>query len=745
MATRRTFLTVNLAGAAEWALGAPLSTAAARPGLPAANSTASSPRDYWNDWPEYLIRKMNQARAVRLAELARLTTAAQVDERAANIRSRIWELVGGPLQKTPLNAQVVGKIDRGSYRIEKVIFESLPQVYVTANLYVPNTGPGPFPAVLVPLGHAANGKAYRSYQYLYQNLARKGYVVLPYDPYGQGERFQYLDPKTGRSRYRPTGEHSKAGTPMLLLGDTFALYRAWDGIRALDYLLSRPEVDAARVGCTGHSGGATMAMYLVALEPRLSAAVVVEGQTEDMAGPAFEPPGAVADAEQNIVGGLPFGIDRGDLLAAFTPKPLLICYTTHDVGQTYSPTYEDSTLEIVHHLKQGYGVCGAGEKVALFASHLPHDLDFFNRRATYEWFNRWLGNSQAGVDEAEFESSPEGSLNCTTTGQVLTSLGGRSVVQVNTDRTGQVLPASPFASANGDVAQIRQKVRSDLAGLLALPRDRTPLRPEVLSSVERRNLLVEEFQIESEPGVRITGWFARPTQNHAPCPTVLYLTERGGNEVVAEPSSMERAFASGHAVCALTLRGLGITAPRFPRSGPGFNDDNLADAFAWTCLALGQAVIAQRVWDVIRGIDYLAGRADVAPSQIRVLGVGSLGLAAEMALALDDRPRSLLLERTVVSYAAIMESEDYSLPLGWFLPAILRHFDLPDLAAALGPRPCWILNAVDANGSVLAQSSLREHYARRTAFDSPAFSHLKCFTVADHDVEDIRMQWLENS
>lgn len=744
MATRRTFLTANLTGAAAWALGDASFAAPAREDSTEVATAEYSGRDFWNDWPSYLAGKMSQARSSRLAKLAEIRTAAQARERAAMVRSRVWELVGGPFEKTPLNPQLTGSIDRGAYRIEKVIYESLPQVYVTANLYVPQSGARPFPAIISPLGHTRDGKAYRSYQYLFQNLARKGYVVLAFDPYGQGERAQYLDPKTGQGRLSPTGEHYQAGRPMLLWGDSLALYRAWDGIRAVDYLLNRPEVDAARIGCTGHSGGATMTIYLAALEPRLRAAVVVEGNSENMAGPFFDPPGAVADAEQNLVGGLPFGIDRGDLLGAFVPKPLLISYTTHDVGQTYSPVYEAATREIYQALQQEYGLFGAREKVSLFASHLPHDLDFFHRTANYQWFNRWLGNPGAGSGEADFDASPDGSLDCTTTGQVLTSLGGRSIVRVNLDRAREIMRKSPLAGAGADPALMKHQVRADLTGLLALPEVRTPLQAEVLSSAPRKNVLIEEFQFESEPGLRLTGWFLRPAQNRSPRPAILYVNERV-DAVVAEPSSMEGVLASGHAVCALSLRGLGISTPRFPRGSPRTDRAGLPEDFAWMCLTMGRSVIAQRVWDVSRGLDYLRSRPDVDASQIRVLGVGGAGLAALLAVAMDDRPRSILLDRTLASYASILDSEEYSLALDWFLPGILRHCDLPDLVASLRPRPCWIVNAVDARGSVLPESSWEKQFKTRSGIEWGALEHVRATVVPQQVSAAMWKQWLQNT
>ena len=711
MVSRRRFLQANAIGLALPLAG---SRAQAQVGAPkTALPPSAAKRDYWNDWPLYLTAKVNEARAQRKAALASLRTAEQAKERLRMLRTQVWKLVGGPLERTPLNPRTAGTIERKTYRIEKVIFESQPQVYVTAHLYVPSVGQPPFPGILAPLGHTPNGKAYRNYQYLFQTLARKGYVVLAFDPFGQGERHQYLDPRTGKPRYGPTGEHSQAGRPLLLLGATFAQYRVWDGIRALDYLVSRPEVDSARIGCTGHSGGGTMTMYFCALEPRIHAAVEVQGNSENLAGPDYSPPGAVADAEQNVIGGLAHGLDRGDLLAAFAPKPLLVCYTPQDAGTTYSPRYEEGTQEIFNELKSLYGALGAQEKVELFASPLPHDFDFPTRRATYEWFNRWLSRKDPGADEAEFETSPPEALNCTTSGEVLTSLGGRSLVQLNTDRARAVVPPSPYRSPSVDAAAQKERIRAKLRSLLALPTDRSPLEPRTLSSCPRQGVVIEEVEFRSEPQVRVPGWFLKPQGTSGPLPVILHVSEGGKDSMVEEPTELDALVRRGIAVCTVDLRGLGVTAPRFPAAGPlfyGYEDLDIKDAYAWASLMLGKPVMGQRVWDLLRCLDYLELRPDVDRSRIHLVGVGGGGLAALLGAALDDRARAILLQQVISDLRSVVESEEYSLRLSWFLFGMLREFDLPDLVASLAPRRCWLLNSAGARGDTLPESTMKSLY-----------------------------------
>ncbi len=748
MATRRNFLALNLMGAASWAVTGktPFFEMQAEAAASGTAAEIEIPRDFWRDWPNFISREVTRARAKRLASLAEIRSIPQAQRRAEMVRSTLWELIGGRPEKTPLRPRITHSLNRDGYRIENLIYESFPEFYVTANLYLPTSGKPPFPAVLAPLGHAFEGKAFRNYQYLYQNLARKGYVVLAYDVLGEGERVQYIDPVTGGSRYGPTGEHFQAGKPMILFGDNFARCCVWDAIRGLDYLVSRPEVDAGRIGCTGHSGGGTMTMYLAALEPRIQVAVEIDGNSENVAGPLYEPPGAVDDAEQNIVGSLPFTLDRGDLLWTFAPKPLLMCYTTHDQGEVYSPVYEEATTEVYHQLQRVYGLYGATKRVDIFASFLPHDMDFFCRTQTYAWFNRWLGNTKENSEESKFDPVPVELLNVTRTGQVLTSLGGRSIVQLNSERMNAFLEQSSLEKKGNDAATVTKEIRTELSRLLALPKKGSPLESKISASNPRKDILLEEFEFQSQPGVRIPGWFARPVSKKI-CPTVLYLDVNGGDGIVGEPGSMDQVIDAGYAVCAITLRGLGISRPSFPSEGPNYYACYfpMGERYAWMCMVLGLPAIGQWCWDTMRAIDYLATRPDVDASQIRILGMGSAGLAAQMATLFDERPRSILLDRTPTSYKSIVQSQTYSLDLAWFTPNILRKFDLPNIAIALSPRQCWLLNGVDPDGKVLSEAELRQPYDQIERQTALPLENMRFMVTSDKDPQNAYLKWLKST
>ena len=281
-------------------------------------------RDYSKCLPDYLASRARNAYEKRDAQLDRLTTVSAIQERQQLVRRKFWEVIGGQPERTPLNPRITGQFDRSGYRVEKIIYESRPRVFVSANLYVPATGKPPFPGVLFQMGHSITGKAYASYQKCCQGLARLGYVVLAFDPMGQGERIAYPDASGTNTRLgSATDEHDVPGKQLLLLGDSASRYQVWDAVRSLDYLASHESVDAKRLASAGQSGGATLTMMLACVDDRLSAAAVSSGNTEDLACANFIAPGSTDDAEQDFIGSGLIGFDRWDLLYPIAPKPLL--------------------------------------------------------------------------------------------------------------------------------------------------------------------------------------------------------------------------------------------------------------------------------------------------------------------------------------------------------------------------------------------------------------------------------------
>lgn len=694
--TRRRFLAVTsgLAAGVSRTLTATAQSPAPRgrsgaPGVDLNVDVAALP-DYSRDLERYLIRVANDAREQRARIVGAISTRQDVLDRQKTVVAELWKMLGGPLERTPLNARVMGVVERPGYRIEKLTFESRPQLYVTANLYVP-AGTGRRPAILGPLGHSANGKAWPSYQKLFSNLARKGYVVLAYDPFGQGERIEYPGSRPGQSALGGgTSEHEYAGRRLILLGANFGLFRAWDGIRALDYLLTRAEVDPERIGCCGQSGGGTMTQFLAALDSRIRAAVVSMGNTENLAQRDVEPPGSADDAEQNIVPALARGIDRADLLYAFAPKPLLVGITLHDAGHTYSPEYVSGSRDQMDEYTRAYGLLGAGDRVALQATTVSHGYVYEMRRATYGWFNRWFEMKNVDDDETSQAVESEATLHVTATGFVTTSLGGETALSLTRKMADASRPPAPLSSAD---------VPSRIRRVLGVPPPTGSLAARVLATIRKPGYRAEQFEFTSDREIRTPGWLLTPDNGGPSTPTVLYVGDAAAWSAIAEDAFAERLCAKGGCrVAAIDVRGRGECAIAYPPRGRFYFPNRITDEayLTWFTLMLGRPLLGGQVYDTLRALDYLRSRSDVG--DVSVLGDGSHGVIALYAAALDERVRGVALRRVVTDYRSLATAERYTQPFGIYAYGLLREFDLPDVARAIAPRPVLLVNPVSPRG-----------------------------------------------
>jgi dienelactone hydrolase len=382
-----------------------------------------------NRWPrmvqEWFVKQVREAERKGNERRAAVKTKADAERYVADVRKRIAQSFGLFPKKTPLKPRVTGVVQRDAYHIENVIFESRPGFLVTANLYVPKGRKGKLPGVVGTCGHSNNGKAAGAYQSFAQGLARQGYVVLIYDPIGQGERLQYVDDKLKSKIGVGVREHLHAGNQQFLVGEFLGAWRAWDGIRALDYLLTRKEVDPQRVGVTGNSGGGTMTTWLCGLERRWSMAAPSCFVTTFRRNLENELP---ADTEQCPPKALALGLDHSDFIAAMAPKPVILLGKEKDFFDVRG------LHEAYERLKRLYKLLGAEQNIALFVGPTYHGYSQENREAMYGWFNKATGVSKA-TKEPALKLEKDETLWCTPRGQVA-GLKSRTVFEFTREKAG---------------------------------------------------------------------------------------------------------------------------------------------------------------------------------------------------------------------------------------------------------------------------------------------------------------------
>jgi len=353
----------------------------------------------------------------RMAAWRGIRTEADMLRLQRDLREKLLQMIGGlPKTRTPLRARITGTIPMNGFHISKVIFESLPGLYVTALLYVPDNGDTgktkKYPAVLVPAGHATDGKNH--YQSLCQRLVLRGYVVLAWDPVGQGERSQFWDAKTGKSRYNLIcAEHAVLGNLAYLVGANLARWEIWDGLRAFDYLLTLPEVDSSRINITGTSGGGFQAIHIAALEPRIKVAAIscyITALPMRIHNRIFKDPDS--DPEQDLYGMISNGVDNAGLLALMYPRPVFVAAAVLDF---FPIEGAEKTFREVHQL---YARFGHGDRIAMAEGYHGHEYSDANQEAAFEFMDHF--NQMPAVRTLAPVQQLEGKqLQCTSTGQVM--------------------------------------------------------------------------------------------------------------------------------------------------------------------------------------------------------------------------------------------------------------------------------------------------------------------------------------
>ena len=642
---------------------------------------------------EYLTAIASKLWSRRAAAVAQIRTPDEVRRRQAYVREKIVAALGGWPQKTPLNARITGALEREGYRIEKLVYESLPGFHVTANVYTPSRGRPPFPAVVGVAGHSATGKAFPVYQRAWIGLVKRGILVIAIDPPGQGERYEYWDSELGRSMAGgPTAEHSMAGIQCLLTGTNFARYETWDGIRAVDYLLTRGDVDPKRIGVAGNSGGGTQSAYLAAVEPRLAAAApscYITSWEKLWIKPGPQ------DAEQNFVGFLSDGLDFADFLISFAPKPIKVLTAIRD----YFPI--EGARATYAEARRIYEALDAPDRIDFFEYDDPHGWSKPRREATYRWMQRWLNNTVEEGLEGEFDTEPESALNVTPTGQLATSFQGETVHSLNRAHA-ERLYASRKALELGTVEQLRSLIaaRVGFAG--------KPARPAASKHGEigRDGYRVEKLLLDTEPGVRVPALAFLPAAGAGPKAAVLYLHGSGKSADAAPGGDIEALVRSGRIVLAIDPRGWGEGQPGGTRT-------------AMRALLVGKTMLGMQLTDTLAAFEYLASRPDVEGSRIAILGKQNGGVLALYTAALEPRIERVAVERAVPSYMAIVRARRHEGILDIVVPGVLHAFDLPDLTKAITPRKLWIVDPRSATGAKLDPQQAVSGYASARVIDRP--------------------------
>jgi dienelactone hydrolase len=617
-------------------------------------------------------------------------TLAEWQKRRDDLRKKMFTAMGPmPDKSSELSPRIVSTLKRKGYRIENVLFQSRPDGWVTANAYVPEGVKGKVPGVLVVHGHWPGARRDPVVQARCLGLVQLGYFVLAVDAFGAGER-------------HPAGKGyhgALLGATLWPAGQSLLGLQVYDNRRAVDYLVSRPEVDGRRLGITGASGGGNQTMYAGALDERFSAVVPVCSVGTYQA--YLKAACCVCEV---LPGALRF-TEEGDVLGLVAPRALLVINATRDAFQ-FSVGEAKKSLERARAI---FKLHGQEEKVRHDTFESPHDYNQAMREAMYGWMTRWLKGEGTGKPIAEPKHEVEKPLDL--------------ACYPDGNRPRAFLFPSTFAArcARALLAWQRPKldhreVWESRAALMLekldealgkLPATLDPTRGKLGKPVTKDGLHTTplEIPLTDELALPVTVHFRAAKGKMAPC-VLLHL--EGKDKALAHP--LARAIVErGGVVYAPDLRATGTLKPKGDAIA-GAPDHNSAEHAVW----LGEPLLGQWVVDARAVIAFIARQPGLDVRRLSLVGLGPAGVVALCAAAAvrpaADRPAAVAV---VDMPASLVTTTAYptDTPMGLLAPGLFEAGDVPHLAALVAPRTLIVAGGLSPQVKELEQKALEEAFA----------------------------------
>ena len=535
----------------------------------------------------------------------KVKTPEEMSARQRTMRASFLAALGGLPARTPLQARTTGTILlEDGIRVEKVLFASQPNFWVSGNVYVPRAEDGfraPYPALLVPCGHTDNGKAAAGYQYAGVAGARAGFLTLVYDPVDQGERVEAPDRVSWRG-------HNWGGALADRLGWSFARIRVWDAMRALDYLQERPDVDKEKLCVYGISGGGTVTALVMSLDDRVKAAapacyLSTIHDTFDQRFPS--------DAEQEHYGQLTFGLNHLGYLLLRAPSPVLVCST---LGDFFPYKGTASTFAAAQDVA---GRFGWSARFALIRGTCGHYWPEGSRQASLDWFRRWvkgerdafrtdvdsyreenvglnLGAKEYGfVHKQLFTPRTARELNATPDGRTCSLPGARTVHDLLKDELARLeAAAQKHGPPLGEAASRRFLTAEKVARLASIRLIGRPVpQARILETERSMALTLKRLSFFTPDGAQLPAVLLIPIRVSEP-PTIIC----GDGPRTARLARARRSLFEGSPVLLPDLCGWGELG-HFTRkfSGQAVSDETLA----MTWYPLGRSLVGIRAENIL--------------------------------------------------------------------------------------------------------------------------------------------------
>ena len=647
---------------------------------------------------QFLAFIKSQAAALRANDRPP-TDANEWQQRRTKLREDLLRAWGGfPETPCELAPRKLGEIQRDGYRVEKLIFQTRPGVWMTANAYVPDKArTEKVPAILHVHGHWAGAKQDRVVQSRCIGSVKHGFFVLVVDAFGAGERG--IGKKLGEYHGEMTG------ATLFPIGLPLSGLQVYENMRAVDYLQTRSEVDGKHIGITGASGGGNQSMYAGAFDERFGCVVPTcsVGTYDSYLGAACcmceVVPGAVRFTEE------------GDVLGLAARRGAMITSATRDAFQ-FSVGEAQKSFARVESIAT---LLGKPDGVKHTIIDSGHDYNQAMREAMYGWMTRHLKGTGDGspLPDPEIKTEEPESLRCfpgdSRPDDYLT-IPRFAAIEARKLLENRKAPNSRVEWTTESAARLKS-LESVLGGTSQQASKAEPNREVSKDSTVK-------FSFESEPGIRLTALLRRSPEATPPKSqrlAVLLDLEKRSDETL-NGDLAKKLQSEGWMVAVPDLRATGRFAIPSDKIGQA-PDHNSAEWSLW----IGRPLLGQWCCDVRRTLDVLAGHLSKLPLEVMLVGNGTAGSLALCAAALDERITHAV---TINSLASYVTDEPYrNQRLGLMVPGILRDVgDIAHIAALIAPRQVTIVGGVTGGGQTIHGDDLlkqfratREIFAKQSA------------------------------
>lgn len=614
-------------------------------------------------WFSYVMLPLHQRDVQRSEELSvAFRSKKDMLQYQKTVRERMCSVVGELPQRGDLQAKVVGIVKGDGFKVEKIVFQSIPGRYVTAHLYLPEQVEGRIPACVELCGHALRGKGDNSI--IAERMAVNGIAVMVVDPLGQGERLQLIDEKGTPLTRGVTTEHTLINPAFNLLGSSLEAQIYFDNSRAIDYLQSRQDIDPESIGAYGFSGGGTETSYIFALDERVKAACVglffsSRLRTLEIQGPS--------DGCQQIPGEGREGIEIADMAIMAAPKPFIILDGKYDFVDHFG------ALQGYEELRKCYSLLGAPEKVAQYYAEDGHATPIDVQTKMVSWFKRWLAGDEGPLKEVPNENWKGSGMLCTTVGQVNLGFSDAKSTMDETLETYKSLEGARKQFCSSDIESIRSKMLS----LLGLP-EKFNDEVEFVPTGRSHQREYEEYRFQ----INCTGQFPIPCVVWVPSnvredsPVEIHLHEQGKAWYLQDYLKRDAIF-NGNIIVAADFRGLGETEdPYIYNFSKYWNKDYRTSA---TALHAGHPLLGQRVADMRTLLNFCSSSELLEGRSVMVVADGVYGPVVMHSAVLDPRIVEARLTRCLKTWRDYLENPLQRDMLANVVEGVLKYYDLPDL------------------------------------------------------------------